>query len=63
MLYAQTLAKFNRDFIKRLSSMLKEAEDFYPQLLSTVLVCHPPSFVSFFFRTVRTLMPQVRLRC
>ena len=56
-LEGMTLNKLHREFPKRLSVVMREAEDAYPQLLSALLICHAPGFVNFLFRGFRVLMP------
>lgn len=53
-----TFGKVNREFQGRLATMAKEMEDVYPQLIGAVLICNPPSFVSFVFRAMRPLLPK-----
>ena len=52
------LASFDRAYLRRDGAQSKTTEDFYPQLLAAVYICHPPPFVHFLWRVCRPLFPQ-----
>ena len=45
------------DMKARLSAISKDMEDYYPQLLGALLICHAPSWINGLFRIVRQIMP------
>ena len=51
------MANLSRPFVKRLSAISKDMEDFYPQLLGSLLICHAPSWMNGLFRVIRQIMP------
>jgi len=50
-------SQLNRAFQKRQRESSKELEDFYPQMLGAVFLCHPPGWIQAVWRVWRNLMP------
>ena len=51
------LSRLSREFQRRQRESAKELEDYYPQMLEAVCLCHPPSWIQGVWRTMRGLMP------
>ena len=51
------LSGMSREFQKRDRELAKAIEDFYPQLLDSVYLCHAPSWVQGVWRVMRPLLP------
>lgn len=51
------LAGFSRAFVKRDAQHAKEQEDYYPQLLASVYICHAPFWVQGTWRLMRPFFP------
>jgi len=43
---------------KRDQALAKMTEDFYPQLIGAIYICHPPSWLLMMWRVVRPLFPK-----
>ena len=56
-LSGMTLRGINREFQKRDAKNSKLIEDFYPQLLGAVYICHAPRWMHGVWRGLRRLMP------
>jgi hypothetical protein len=51
------LSGLNREFQRRDAKNSKTLEDFYPQLLGAVYLCHAPSWMQAVWRGMRTILP------
>ena len=51
------LANFSWALVKRISAISKDMEDYYPQLLCSLLICHAPSWINGLFRVIRPILP------
>ena len=51
------LSNMSREFQRRDRESSKMLEDFYPQLLEAVYLCHAPSWLQTFWRGIRPLLP------
>lgn len=51
------LSGTNREFQRRDARNSKTLEDFYPQLLGAVYMCHAPGWMQMFWRGLRSVLP------
>jgi CRAL/TRIO domain len=56
-LKGMTLAKVNREALKRNARYVNEMEDCYPQLLQSVFPCHAPPVMQTFWTVLRPILP------
>jgi hypothetical protein len=52
------LGGMNREFQRRDRELSRQLEDFYPQLLEAVYLCHAPFFLQSIWRAMRPLLPE-----
>ena len=55
-LHGMSLRGINRRFQRRDAENTKAIEDFYPQLLGAVFICHAPRWLQGVWRGLRTMM-------
>ena len=56
-LNGMSLRNFSRDFQRRDAKNAKAIEEFYPQLLGAVFICHAPRWLQGVWRGIKRLMP------
>ena len=52
------MRNMSREFMSRDSKSAKETEDFYPQMLASVYICHPPYWMHGVWKIFRPLFPK-----
>lgn len=52
------LTAINKEYLKRDAAIAAETEDFYPQLLASIYICHSPGWLQIVWRVLRPLFPK-----